>query len=57
MDLYYPSSFQHLMDKLFCDLPFVTCYLDSMLVHSADVRLHEKHLKEVFPDYEKRISN
>ena len=40
-----PSSFQQLTDKIFRDLPFVTCYLDDVLVHSGNVRLHGKHLK------------
>ena len=43
-----PSSFQRSMDKIFRDLLFVTCYLDNVLVHSGDVRLHGKDLKEVF---------
>ena len=43
-----PSSFQRLMDKLFRDLPFVTCYLDDVLVHSSDVMMHGEHLREVF---------
>ena len=42
-----PSSFQQLMDKLFRDLPFVTCYLDDVLVHSSDVMMHGEHLREV----------
>ena len=36
------------MAKIFRDLPFVTWYLDNVLVHLADMRLHGKHLKEVF---------
>ena len=43
-----PSSFQQLMDKLFRDLPFVTCYLDDVLVHSSDVMMHGEHLREFF---------
>ena len=43
-----PSSFQHLIDKIFLDLPFITCHLDGVLVHSDDMRLYEEHLKEVF---------
>ena len=43
-----PSSFQHLMDKVCRGLPFVTTYLDDVLVHSANDEDHEKHLREVF---------
>ena len=43
-----PSSFQRLMDKLFCDLPYVNSYIDDVLVHSPDVPTHKKHLNEVF---------
>ena len=35
-----PSSFQRLMDKLFCDMPFVTTYIDDVLIHSATEKLH-----------------
>ena len=43
-----PSSFQRLMDKLFRDLPYVTTYIDDVLVHSSSEKLHAQHLKEVF---------
>ena len=36
------------MDKNFRDLSFVTCYLDDVLIHSADVRMHGEHLRDVF---------
>ena len=36
-----PSSFQRLMNQLLRDLPFVTVYLDEILVHSAN-----KHQQE-----------
>ena len=42
------SSFQRLMDKVCHGLPFVTTYLDDVLVHSANDKDHEKHLREVF---------
>ena len=43
-----PSSFQRMMDKIFRDLPFVSSYIDDVLVHSSDVTSHRKHLEEVF---------
>lgn len=48
-----PSSFQRLMDKVFRGLPFVTIYLDDILVHSPTEELHCDHLREVF----KRLAN
>ena len=43
-----PSSFQRLMDKLFRGLPYVTTYIDDVLVHSFSEELHMHHLREVF---------
>ena len=43
-----PASFQRLMDPVCCGLPFVTTYLDDVLVHSANHEDHVKHLREVF---------
>ena len=43
-----PSSFQRLMDKTLQGLPFVTIYLDDILVHSANEEAHENHLDMVF---------
>ena len=43
-----PASFQRLMDKVCLGLPFVTTYLDDVLVHSANDEDHVKHLQEVF---------
>ena len=43
-----PSSFQRLMDKVLRGLPFVTIYLDDILVHSLSEGLHCQHLREVF---------
>ena len=43
-----PSSFQRLMDKLFHDMPFVTTYIDDVLIHSATEELHQQHLRAVF---------
>ena len=36
------------MDKHFRDLPFVTAYMDYLLIYSASVELHVKHLQEDF---------
>ena len=43
-----PSPFQQLIDKHFRDLPFVTAYMDYLLIYSASVELHGKHLQEDF---------
>ena len=43
-----PSAFQRLMDKVFQGLPFVTTYLDDVLVHSSTVKDHEDHLRQAF---------
>ena len=43
-----PSTFQHLMDKVLRGLPFVTIYLNDILVHSATDQKHCQHLQEVF---------
>ena len=43
-----PSSFQRLMDKILRGLPFITIYLDDILVHSPDEETHIRHLREVF---------
>ena len=42
-----PSSFQRLMNKIFCDLPFVTTYIDNILVHSANEEQHKSRLTVV----------
>ena len=43
-----PASFQCLMDTILRDLPFVTTYLDNVLIHSSSIEEHESHLKVVF---------
>ena len=43
-----PSSFQQLMDKVLRGLPFVTIYLDDILIHSATTSDHISHLRSVF---------
>ena len=48
-----PSSFQRLMDKTLHGLPFVTIYLDDILIHSKDEQTHKSHLETVF----QRLSN
>ena len=36
------------MDSICRDLPFVTTYLDDVLIHSPTIQEHEQHLKTVF---------
>ena len=43
-----PGSFQRIMDTILRDLPFVTTYIDDILVHSATEELHQDHLQQVF---------
>jgi len=43
-----PSSFQWLMDTILQGLPFVTVYLDDILVHSASETEHKEHIDIVF---------
>ena len=43
-----PSSFQRLMNQIFMGFPFVTTYIDDVLVHSASEEEHVGHLKQVF---------
>lgn len=42
-----PSTFQRMM-KIFHGLPFVTVYVDDILVHSATADQHRDHLRQVF---------
>ena len=43
-----PASFQRLMGKVCCGLPFTTTYLDDVLVPSASMQEHAEHLCLVF---------
>ena len=43
-----PASFQHLMNTILRNLPFITTYLDIVLIHSPSIEEHESHLKVVF---------
>ena len=43
-----PSTFQRLMDLVMRGLPFVTTYLDDVLIHSANEDLHKSHLQQTF---------
>ena len=43
-----PGSFQRLMDKVMRGLPFVTTYIDDVLVHSKNMEDHKSHLQQVF---------
>ena len=36
------------MNKIFRDLPFITTYIDDILVHSASKEQHKDHLQQVF---------
>ena len=43
-----PSSFQQLMDLVFYGLPFVTTYIDDVLIHSSSEMQHKEHFQIVF---------
>ena len=43
-----PGSFQRLMDKVCRGFPFVTTYLDDVLIHSVTIEQHKMHLCAVF---------
>ena len=43
-----PGSFQRLMNNVCGDLPFVTTYLDDLLVHSMSKEEHLQHLHVLF---------
>lgn len=43
-----PSTFQRMMNKIFRGLPFVTVYVDDVLVHSTTIEQHRVHLRKVF---------
>ena len=43
-----PATFQRAMNTIFRGLPFVSVYLDDILVHSKDQRSHLENLREVF---------
>ena len=43
-----PSTFQRLMDVVMRGLPFVTTYIDDVLIHSANEELHKSHLEQTF---------
>ena len=43
-----PSTFQRMMDQLFCHKDFVRVYVDDVVVFSRSVEEHVKHLLEFF---------
>ena len=43
-----PAAFQRLMDSMFRDLPFVSCYFDDVVIHSHSAEEHLRHLAIVF---------
>ena len=43
-----PSSFQRLMDSMFHGLPFITTYIDDVLIHFSLEKQHKEHLETVF---------
>ena len=42
-----PSDFQRIMGNVFEDMPFVTVYVDDIIIASDDYSSHMKHLKKV----------
>lgn len=36
------------MNQLFRELPFVTVYIDDILIHSVNKEQHVQHLRQVF---------
>ena len=44
----HQAPFKSLWIRFYVDLPFVTTYLDDVLVHSQSIESHKKHLKAVF---------
>ena len=43
-----PSSFQRLMNIIMRGLPFVSTYIDDVLIHSDSEEVHKGHLQEAF---------
>ena len=43
-----PSTFQRMINKNFRGIPFVTTYVDDVLVHSVTLQDHCNHLQQVF---------
>ena len=43
-----PSTFQRLLDWVMRGLPFVTTYIDDVLIHSENEELHKSHLQQMF---------
>ena len=43
-----PGTFQRLMDKILCGLPFVTTYIDDILVYSIYMEAHSHHLSNAW---------
>ena len=43
-----PSTFQRLMNTVMRGLPFVTTYIDDVLIHSPNEEAHKQHLTEAF---------
>ena len=51
-----PSSFQRLMNKTFYNLPFVTTYIDDILVQSANEEQRKYHLQQVLHKLESGLT-
>ena len=43
-----PSTFQRLLNVVMRGLPYVTTYIDDVLIHSANEELHKSHLEQAF---------
>jgi hypothetical protein len=42
------QTFQHFIDRLFKQLPFMFCYLDDLIIVSHTLEEHHEHLRQIF---------
>ena len=41
-------TFQRVIHEVLCDIPYIFCHKDDILVSSPTIEAHEQHLREVF---------